>query len=172
MLTQEQLKNELTYNSITGVFTRAKSNTNSIIKGEISGSLSPDGYLKIMVLAKRYQSHRLAWLYEKGEFPKNHVDHINGIKGDNRICNLRDATSEENNKNSSFSKANKSGYTGVIWHKSSSNWVARIGHKNKKIHLGCFDDINDAVKARRDAEAKYGFHKNHGKKPAKLEGDL
>jgi len=50
------------------------------------------GYIIIKINRKDYQAHRLAWLYEYGNFPKQTIDHINRIKTDNRICNLRDVS--------------------------------------------------------------------------------
>jgi hypothetical protein len=64
--------------------------------GDVAGTLHPTGYIHIRVDGKNYQEHRLAWLYVHGKFPDNCIDHINGIKDDNRISNLRDVTTQEN----------------------------------------------------------------------------
>lgn len=100
MITQEYLKERLTYNPQTGVFIWNSSNIKGHVKkGKIAGSKDSRGYIKIQIDRKDYTAHRLAWLYEYGEWPKYTIDHINRIKYDNSINNLRDVTQAENNKN-------------------------------------------------------------------------
>tara|TARA_R110001632_G_C11251742_1_gene408913 strand:+ start:123 stop:656 length:534 start_codon:yes stop_codon:yes gene_type:complete len=163
-LTQEQLKAELNYDQHTGLFTRIRTNTNNVIIGDNSGSISKQGYLNIMVLSTRYLSHRIAWLYEYGNFPTKNIDHINGVKTDNRIINLREATHEENAKNMKMTSLNSSGFLGVCWHKPTESWQVSINTNTNRIYLGIFKKLSDAVKTRVDAEEKYGYHKNHGRK--------
>lgn len=92
-LTSESLKLALNYDSKTGLFTNVEN-------GKLCGCDSNShGYISIGVYGKRHLAHRLAWLYVYGEFPKNQIDHINRVKTDNRIENLRDVTSAENLKN-------------------------------------------------------------------------
>ena len=83
------------------------------------------------------------------------VDHINGDPLDNRRDNLRVVTVQENCMNQGMSKRNKSGITGVSWNKSANKWEAKIAYKKKQIHLGCFDNLADGAKARKDAEKEY-----------------
>ena len=83
------------------------------------------------------------------------VDHINGDPLDNRKDNLRVVTVQQNNMNQGINKNNKSGVAGVSWNKNANKWVAQISYKNKLIHLGCFDNLADAAKARKDAEKEY-----------------
>lgn len=92
------------------------------------------------------------------------VDHISGEVYDNTKKNLRIVTSKDNNKNCSINKNNKSGYTGVI-KESNGRYRASITVDYVSIHLGVFDVLEDAVRAREKAEVTYGFHKNHGRKP-------
>lgn len=153
MLTQEELRKELLYVPATGGFYR---------KGNLVGNRHHSGYMRIMVLGKRYQSHRLAWLYIHGEWP-NEIDHINHIKDDNRISNLRNVTRKENLKNISISSRNKSGVVGVSWHRGSRKWQADIKVDKKTVYLGIFQDKFEAICARLSANTKYGFHENHGK---------
>ena len=92
------------------------------------------------------------------------VDHDNGIRSDNRKINLNASNNTMNQKNKKLSTANtSSGVTGVSWHSGQRQWMARIKVDNKVIHLGYFDDLNDAKDARKDAEQEYGFNKNHGR---------
>lgn len=89
---------------------------------------------------------------------QNQTDHINRNGLDNRRKNLRDATNKENAENQQLRKDNSSGYKGVVWRKDRLKWHARIQHNNKFIHLGLFNKIEDAVKARKKAENKYFTH--------------
>lgn len=89
------------------------------------------------------------------------VDHINHNSLDNRRKNLRICTYQQNNMNVSVSKRNKSGVVGVSFHKASKKWAARIKLNKKDIWLGSFEFIEDAIKARREAEIKYfGEYRN------------
>jgi hypothetical protein len=83
------------------------------------------------------------------------IDHINRIKTDNRKENLRISDHTGNNRNSSLSANNKSGYIGVIWHEASMKWMAYITVNWKRKYLGVYLDINDAVIARLKAEKEY-----------------
>lgn len=83
------------------------------------------------------------------------VDHINGNRLDNRKENLRICTNQENRFNNKKYETNNSGCTGVSWYKKANKWRARIQVKNKEIHLGLFEKLDDAIKARKEAEIKY-----------------
>ena len=76
------------------------------------------------------------------------IDHINGIRTDNRIENLREVTQEGNNRN----RKNVKGYS---WNKKCEKWIANIHINNKNKHLGCFDDEEDARKAYLKAKELY-----------------
>ena len=95
--------------------------------------------------------HRIIMDNPEGQF----IDHINRDPLDNRRDNLRIVSIQENSMNLSMSKRNKSGVSGVSWNKNRKKWVARIMYKNKHIHLGYFEKLEDARKARKDAEVKY-----------------
>lgn len=88
-------------------------------------------------------------------YPENLVDHINHNLADNRRCNLRITTPSENGSNISISKRNTSGVTGVYYEKAPQKWVASIRKNRKLITLGKFDEFDDAVKARKEAEEIY-----------------
>ena len=93
----------------------------------------------------------------------NYIDHINGIRNDNRPENLRSVSISENNKNVSKSTRNTSGVVEVYYYANIGKWRADIKYDNKYKHLGCFDKFEDAVLARKKAEIEYGFHENHGR---------
>ena len=84
-----------------------------------------------------------------------YVDHINGDTLDNRRCNLRICTAQENNRNSIKKRVNTSGYKGVHWNKHSQKWTASICLNSKSIHLGSFTEVEEAVKAYNVAAKKY-----------------
>jgi len=121
------------------------------------------GYLEIKINGTKYKAHRLAYLYYHGHWPENDIDHINGIKTDNREENLRDVSHYENMRNQVLRKNNNSGVTGVSWHKASGKWRVYINTEYKIKHLGYYDKLEDAIKARKEAEIKYRYHENHGK---------
>jgi hypothetical protein len=84
------------------------------------------------------------------------------MRDDNRWENLRDVSRHENLKNQRLAKSNSSGITGVYWHSQAKKWGAQIKHNYRTIHLGMHEDIEDAKKAREDANKRYAFHENHG----------
>ena len=162
MITQKELQEILHYNPETGMFTRIKSFVHNAPLGVLTGSYR-HGYRGVTIKKKSYKLHRLAWLYVCGEFPKNSIDHINQIRDDNRICNLREVDHAENNKNMPIRIDNKSGTIGVYWCSTYKKWKAVIGVGGKTISLGYHKNKEDAIKLRKEAEVKYNFHKNHGK---------
>lgn len=100
VLTQARVREVFSYNKDTGVFTWKTSTTRSVKIGDVAGCINTgDGYRQIAVDGKTYKAHRLVWLYIFGKFPDKYIDHISGISDDNRLCNLRDVTHQENQKN-------------------------------------------------------------------------
>lgn len=160
-MTPLELRRQLDYCPYTGVFTRAKSvRGKGCRKGDVAGCVNSRGYVSIKVFSKKYMAHRLAWLYTFGELP-DQIDHINGVKSDNRICNLRNVSNEVNQRNKARCKRNTSGCTGVSYSKKDKGWHARISYNGKRISLGVHKQKSDAIAARKEAERIYGYHKNH-----------
>jgi len=135
--------------------------------GKEVGTISSEGYRVVMVTwnGKRphWQQHRVIWAMHYGQWPTKSLDHIDGNKTNNVITNLREVTDQENGKNRAINKNNTSGHIGIYQAKSSGNWVAQIQDEGKRIHLGTYPDIEDAIAARQAAEIKYGFHENNGR---------
>ena len=156
-LTQDGLKQFLCYDQNTGDFTW-KISRGSVKAGSKAGTLNPDGYVQIKFFGKFHKAHRLAWLYAHGEFPESLIDHINGVRHDNRISNLRQATQKQNAENRGKGRNNKSGFKGVHWHGKAKKWRARIQHDGKHIHLGFFTDANLAHEAYKVAEKQFFTH--------------
>lgn len=128
---------------------------------KIIGSKS-HGYMEVRIAEKLYKLHSLAWLYMHGEYPEQ-IDHINGIRSDNRISNLRPCKQDKNCKNSARRSDNTSGFTGVYFFKSLNKWAAKIVSEGRQIHVGCFDTPAQANAARIERLKEFGFHENHGR---------
>lgn len=130
----------------------------------IAGSKTKQEYIRVKVFGKCYLAHRIIWEMHNGKIPEGiEIDHINHIRNDNRIENLRIVSRVENCRNMSKSKVNSSGVTGVCWSAKENKWHASIYNKGKNIHLGYFLNMDDTVRVREQAEVKLGYHENHGK---------
>jgi len=121
------------------------------------------GYKVGNIFDVQYKAHRVIWSIFYNDCSGFTIDHINGDSTDNRIVNLRKSNALDNMKNRKLQLNNKSGALGVCWFKGSNKWKAYIKDNKKNIHLGYFDSLDDAIAARKKAEAKYGFHPNHGR---------
>lgn len=173
-ITQSFLKTILKYNPDTGIFTW-KSRSREHFRNDKgwrtfhcrysnkkAGCSRKDGYSLICIGKKLFYAHRLAWLYMSGEWAEN-IDHINRNPSDNRICNLREVTRQENSRNLKLNINNTSGVMGVCWFKRDQLWMVSIRNMSKNMHLGYFESFFDAVCARRSAENNLGYHPNHGR---------
>lgn len=151
---KDYLKSQLIYNPETGIVTWTKDQNNGSRKHTQVGCLTKRGYLVARIKGKQYKVHRLAWLLFYGEFPDGMIDHINRDKTDNRIANLRIASPELNSANINVRKSSKSGILGVHFCNHAKKWKAKIQIKNKSIHLGYFDNAEDAKNAYEIANKK------------------
>ncbi|OFZ69081.1 MAG: hypothetical protein A2V79_11715 [Betaproteobacteria bacterium RBG_16_56_24] len=142
MLTQERLKELLSYDSATGLFARMVSG-HGVKVGDAAGTLCK-GYIQIKINRRKYYAHRLAWLYVYGELPTHDTDHINMDRADNRIANLRLATRSENNFNTGKQANNTSGFRGVSWKNTSKKWCAEARLNGEHHHLGYFTTPEEA----------------------------
>ena len=123
------------------------------------------GYIYFRFDDKNWASHRIIWKMETGEDPVE-IDHINGVRDDNRWSNLRSVTPSQNSRNKAIRSNNTSGYQGVSWDKKKEFWKAYITIGGKRVHLGSFKNFDDAVSARKAAEQQNNYHPNHGRKAA------
>ncbi|EJM6742893.1 HNH endonuclease [Escherichia coli] len=154
LISLSEINNVVKYNPISGEFTWLKSYGARKIGGT-AGTITTSGYLRIFINGRHYAAHRLAWIITFGVEPEGIIDHINGIKTDNRICNLRLATYSQNSMNSKINTLNKSGCKGVTWKKESRKWAAYGKLNGKKKHLGYFNELEDAKKAYCDFARKH-----------------
>lgn len=154
----KEVRRLFNYNRLTGIFTNRVNRSIRALKGKVAGTLGSDGYWCICVNRKLYKTHRLAWLYVYGYFPEHQIDHINRIRTDNRIDNLREVSRSCNLRNSKIRSTNTSGIIGVIWNKHAKKWRADIHDQNHKlVYIGIFTSLLEAAKARYEAEVKYGY---------------
>jgi len=117
-------------------------------EGKSVGSLTKAGYIETKLLKVRYYIHRLIWIYHNGEIPEGLViDHINRVKSDNRIENLRLVTEQEN----SFNK----NVRGTSWDASRGLWVSNIGLGGCSKFLGRFNTEEEAHQAYISAKKIY-----------------
>lgn len=153
MITQSELKQLFHYDPETGVFTWIRSGTGRKTN-KLAGWIDRVGYVRIEVHGKAYCAHRLAWLYVYGCWPTKYIDHINRIKGDNRISNLRDVTKQQNLFNLDSRKGSTSSYLGVHLDRESNKYRASIRVNNKLYNLGRFNNEIDAHQAYLKAKAE------------------
>ena len=125
-------------------------------------AVNTDGYRFGLVRRNSLKGHRVIFALHYGEWPKGQIDHINGIREDNRIQNLRVVTNQENQHNSSMRLDNISGFTGVYWHKKSGKWAVQINICGRKKYIGLFTEIEAAAEARAKASRQHGYTDRHG----------
>ncbi|WP_341266210.1 HNH endonuclease [Morganella morganii] len=131
--------------------------------GGIAGWEGGDGRISVEYKGVSYLAHRIIWELHYGEIPEGMViDHINHNPKDNRIENLRLVSFAQNARNRKLPTNNTSGVIGVSWNKFRGKWRVQINANGKKKHVGLFDDLNDAILARKKANDEHGYHENHG----------
>jgi len=138
MLTQERLKELLHYDPETGIFTRAMTWYKKA-QGSKVGHHHNAGYLTVCIQSKTQYLHRLAFLYMEGYIPEQTIDHINGVRDDNRWCNLRHASVMCQRQNAARLSTNTTGYKGVTFNKATGLWGAQVIVNGEHFWLGSFD---------------------------------
>ena len=132
------IKQRYSYDPETGIFKRLL-NDRVALPG-------PQGYVYIFLRkAERYMAHRVAWKWMTGNDPCEEIDHINGVRDDNRISNLREVTRRQNNANTPV--RNSTGYKGVRYEprlRSGKNWTAKTTFNRKAYYIGAFETAEEA----------------------------
>ena len=132
-----------------------KTTGKGIAKNRIAGSLDKSkGYFSVMIDGKNYYVHRVIFLIHYGYLPK-YIDHKDTNRSNNKVDNLREATSTQNKGNAYKKRNNTSGFKGVSWSKPSNKWQAAITQNSRPVHLGVFSDKISAAKAYNEAALKY-----------------
>lgn len=163
ILSQARLKELLHYDSATGVFRhRITSRHGQIPPWSEAGNVHTLGYVIIGIDGAKLRAHRLAWLYMTGQEPSHDIDHVNGVKSDNRWSNLREATTKQNAENTPLRSDNSTGFRGVTFEPKKGLYRARIRHNGKLINLGRFKIAEQAAEAARAARARLFTH-DHGR---------
>lgn len=138
-LTAEEARSRLNYDPESGRLTWKKLR-NTLRIGQEAKSLDVHGYVQVNICGTMVKGHRLAWLIHYGEWPADHIDHINGVRNDNRIINLRCVTGTMNTQNKrNGSCKSKSGFLGVSVAPRMApgkRYRAKIMKDGKQIHLG------------------------------------
>ena len=160
-MTSELLREILHYDPETGYFRWKVATSRAIKTGAIAGCADGEGYLEIGIFRRKYLTHRLAWLYQTGSWPEGEIDHVNGIRNDNRFVNLRPATRSQNQQNTRRQINNTSGFKGVSWFEPTRRWKAYINLRRKQIHLGYFDTPEEAHAAY--CAASEALHREFGR---------
>ncbi|PJD62679.1 endonuclease [Enterobacter kobei] len=156
------IRDLIDYNAETGVLT-AKVNFSGRQAGSVIGSQTWQGYYAFSLFGKKCFAHRLAWLLHYGEWPSQPIDHINGIKTDNSIRNLRLCSLSQNQFNKPTQKNNTTGVKGVYWNKRDKRYVASVQFNGKKYSAGHHKDIESAKEEVMKLREKLaGEFTNHG----------
>ena len=147
---------QLSYDPETGIFHHRK-NAGCMLAGQRAGNKDSSGHIQFCVDRKMYLAHRVAFLFVEGKMPPDdmEVDHINGIRHDNRWCNLRLATRQQNSWNRACHKNSKSGLRGVRFAKRRGKWEALIYLNKRQKHIGYYSTAEEASQAFAEAVKKY-----------------
>lgn len=155
MLTAQEASKLFSYSPDTGEFLWATKPGRGVAAGSAAGRITKDGYREIGIRGRLIGAHRLAWLISYGRWPTGEIDHINGVRSDNRIANLREVPRRINAHNlHKANRNNKTGFLGV--HASRGKFRASIVHMGKTIHIGCYATAEEAHVAY--IEAKRRLH--------------
>ena len=132
--------------------------------GREAGTVKPNGYIYVHALGRMLMAHRIAWAIHHGIDPYPlEIDHINGIRSDNRICNLRTATYRQNAKNKKLYRNSRSRLPGVRWQEKTQKWQVRITFSETSQAIGSYKSkIYAGVVYARAAKLHYGkFRRRH-----------
>lgn len=148
-LTQERLFEALHYDCDTGLMTSKSRGRNGLMAGCINGV----GYRVIRIDKRLYAAHRLAWLYQHGCWPTGVIDHVNGIRHDNRLINLRDVPKLQNHQNMKGAQKNSgTGLLGASFSERRQHFIAQIAVDGKRRYLGAYPTAELAHQAYLDAK--------------------
>lgn len=125
-------------------------------------AISSSGYRAGALWRKGLLAHRVVWAIVHGEWPAQDIDHINHIRTDNRLANLRCVTRAENARNRKKPRNSGRERVGVAWDGRIRKWCAAGSADGRSVHLGSFTAFDDACERRERFERDMGYHSNHG----------
>jgi hypothetical protein len=161
--TQKRIRELFIYDHALGLLRWRLQKSFSVDINTVAGSSDPIYYTQIKIDRRLYTAHRLIYKYFNPSFDESlDVDHIDNNPRNNHIENLQLLTTQANTCKSKRRSDNKSGVTGISWSKDNNKFRVSLQKDKKKIHIGYFLSLSDAIKFRDKAYSKYGFHKNHG----------
>lgn len=166
MLSYEEVAKLFTYDREAGVLYWRIRDRNTIRRKYVAGTSkgATGGYRQVCIKGKYYRVHRIIMMLCFGHIPENaEIDHINHVRDDNRLANLRFVTASGNRRNQSISSRNTTGVTGVYFIKSRNKFMTQIQVNYQWHYLGLYNTLEEAVAARAEANLKFNFHANHGK---------
>lgn len=138
---------------------QGKHHFNSLFAGKIAGGLNSQGYWVVNIGNVHHRAHHIVWRVVHGYWPSE-IDHIDGDRTNNCISNLREVTRAENRRNVRLTAKSKFPCHGI--YEQRGRFFACIWDKRKRISLGGYGTLEDAVKARKAAAVQLGYHPNHG----------
>ena len=128
-----------------------------------AGTKTKTGYIQIGVNGKLYLAHRIIMLLVNKNLSDDYqVDHIDHNRLNNKLNNLRVVSQSGNMRNSGVRSDSSTGVTGVVYLEGARKYRANIFVRGKRIHIGLYQTLEEAATARKEADVKYGYHKNHG----------
>ena len=153
LIDSDVLRDLVEYDPETGLFVNKVNRSPNAKIRSVAGSLQNTGYISIHIRGRKYLAHRLAYLYMTGGWPKNQIDHINGIRSDNSWANLRDCTNGQNMRNLKRDGKNI--------HPNGSGFMVKIQKDNREFYLGTFKTYDRAkevaVQARKDFHGVFAY---------------
>jgi hypothetical protein len=149
-MNQEELKKIVEYDPDTGIFTR---------DGRILGTKTAQGYLTATIKSKPYLLHRLAFIFMNDKLPKGQCDHVNGTRTDNRWCNLREVTCQQNMFNKRSNLNREENMKNVYWIPKLNRYRVKVKVNGETRHYGYFDKLEDAIhQAKEVQKVLHGFY--------------
>ncbi len=160
-ITQDLLQECFLYSPSTGEFKRRKRAGSRGPAGAVMRYVDSWGYVRFQLRGVPVKAHRMAFLYMLGEIPSE-VDHINGVRHDNRWINLRPANRTVNARNSARRSDSTVELVGVLKRKDCASWSVMLSTDKGRI-TKCVSDFFEAACLRKSWEAAHGYHPNHGR---------
>lgn len=169
------LRAAVDFDPVAGTFVwRTRSDVRNRVNVRFAGkpafTINSAGYRAGTINGVRILAHRALWALVHGVWPNSDIDHINGVRSDNRLENLRLVSFAENHRNAAMKCNNTSGYNGVTFIAKTGKWRSRAKVDGKQTHIGVYNCITAAAVARKVADVSLGFHANHGRVGAMTQG--